>query len=438
MLENINSILWAIATSLIIMSSFYFTINLNLIQFQFKEMFKNIFKKGNKEKGITPIQSLMMSLAARIGVGSIAGVALAIHIGGIGSIFWMWITAFLAATNSFSETVLGIIYQEKDGDNLYKGGPSYYLKKGLNKPKLGSIYALLILFSYVGGYVSIQANTITKSARVLIDIPPFIVGILICFATSLVIYGGVKKIASFTEKLVPIMTIFYLSIAVFVIVTHISLIPSIFINIIKNAFSFKAASGGILGTIIVGAQRGIFSNEAGIGTCSITSSASNPDTPASLGYIQMIGIYVTTLLICTATAIIILTSNYHELVLTDVNGIEITQYAFKYHLGNFGNIAIFIAILLFSFSTILTGYYDGESSLKYFFKEIKNWQVNILKIISLVVLFMGCIISSQTLWNMVDILTAILAIINIYALLGLRKEIISEYHYYKSKKCGKI
>lgn len=432
MLEFINKLVWAVATALIFMSGIFFTIKLKGIQFNFKEMFKNLFSKKNQERGITPIQSFLMTLGARIGVGSIAGVSLALYIGGPGSIFWMWISAFLSASNTFCETVLGIIYRKKDEQN-YKGGPSYYIKEGLNKPKLGGLYAILIIVSYVGGFVGIQGNTITKSVLEIIDIPKIIIGILLILGTSLIIFGGLKKIASFSEKLVPFMTILYVGIAIFISIKNIELIPNIFKTIITSAFTLKSVYGGFIFSLIVGFQRGIFSNEAGLGTGSITSSTSSTDSPSKQGYIQMLGIYVTTLLICTATVIIVMTSNYKELILQDVNGIEITQYAFKYHLGQFGNILLFISVLLFSFTTILTGYYDGESSLKYFFNNIKTRHLIMLKIISLLVLFFGCIISSQILWSLVDIFVAFLALINIYALFKLKEDVFYEINYYKRK-----
>ena len=240
----------------------------------------------------------------------------------------------------------------------------------------------------------------------------------------MIIFGGVKKIATTATKLVPIMTIGYVLIAIYICIVNINSIPIIFKNIVLSAFKLKPFFSGFLGTMIIGIQRGIFSNEAGLGTGAIASSTVATNDAKSQGYIQMIGIYITTLLICTSTAIIILTSPYKTLFLTDINGIEITQYAFQYHLGNVGNYLVFISIILFSFTTILTGYYDGEASLKYFFKKINKKYLLLLKILTLLVLFLGCTISSSILWNVVDLLVSLEAIINIYALLSLRKNII--------------
>ena len=437
MLEILNKSMWAIATTMILFSGIYFSKQLNWAQFKFREMFTNLFKKERSNRGISPIQSFLMTLGSRIGVGSIAGVSLALYLGGPGSIFWMWVSAFLSAPNTFCETVLGIVYREKDGHD-YKGGPSYYIKNGLNKPKLGNIYAIIILVSFVGGFVGIQGNTITKSLLEIIDIPKFVIGLCLVFLVSIIVFGGLKRIASFSEKLVPFMTVMYIGIALFVGIKNITLMPDIFKTIIASAFKWKSIYGGLIGSLIIGVQCGIFSNKAGLGTGSITSSTSSTDSPTSQGYIQMLGIYVTTLLICTATVIIVMTSNYSELVLSDVNGIEITQHAFKFHLGNFGNILLFISVLLFSFTTILTGYYDGESSLKYLFHNIKPLHLYSLKIVSLLLLFLGCIIPSETLWSFVDILMALLATINIYAIFSLRKDVKEELRCYYMNKCGKI
>lgn len=434
MLNFCNRILWAVATVFIVTSSIYFSFRLKGIQFHFKEMFHNLFHKQKNQKGIGPFQVLMMTLAGRIGVGSIAGIALAIYIGGVGSIFWIWVMAILSSVLAYGETVLGMIYKKRDSGDIYKGGPAYYIASGLGKKKLGMIYAILILICYIGGFLGIQSNTITKSIQEIKPVNSYIVGIVIVVVTSLIIFGGVKKIASATGKIVPIMTLAYVIFALYIMIRNYQLLPSIFHQIIKEAFHFKPFIGGFLTSFIVGIQRGIFSNEAGLGTGSIAASTSNSDSPTAQGYIQILGIYITSLFICTATAMIILTSQYDFTIFTDVNGIEITQMAFQYHLGNVGNIFVFLSILLFAFSTILTGYYYGESSLKYFTNKMKPIYLIILKIITLIVVFTGCIMSSTTLWRLVDVLVAILAIINIYGLFGLREDIVKELEYYRLQK----
>lgn len=402
--------MWIIASILILISGIYFTFKLKFVQFRFLKMFKSLFIKGSNN-GITPFNSLMMVLGGRIGVGSVAGVAFAIYYGGIGSIFWMWIIGFISASLSYAETYLGLKYKEKDENSIYKGGPSYYLKKGLHNNKLGNIYAIIIIISYIFGFITIQANTIVK----LISINKIFVGMCITILSAIIINKGIKGIVKASTKIVPLMTLLYVLIATYILILNIDQIPIIFNNIIESAFNFRSGISGVL----VGIQRGIFSNEAGLGTGAIASSVVETNDYKS-SYTQIIGVYITTFLICTSTAIIILTSNYGKLVLNDLNGIEITSYAFLYHLGDFGNYFIIFIIILFAFSTILSGYYDCESSLKYF---KLNKYIVVLKIITLLVLFISSIVSSTIIWNIVDSLVVILAYINIYALIKLRKEV---------------
>ncbi len=418
-----NKLLWAVASALIIISGIYFSLKFKFIQLNIKKILTSTFKRDKNSKGLSPLSTLMLTLAGKIGVGSIAGVALAIYIGGPGTIFWMWVMALISASNTFAETYIGIIYKEKDEANIYKGGPSYYIKNGLNKKNLAIFCAILIIICYLVGFIPIQANTITKSINEIISINPIIIGIILCSISALIIFGGIEKISNASNKIVPTMTLLYLLVAGIIVIKNITMIPNILLTILKDAFNFKPFFTGFMSTLIIGIQRGIFANESGLGTGSIASSTTSDNNPLKTGYVQMLGIYITTLLICTSTALIIMTSNYSLINFTDINGIEITQYAFTYHLGNIGNIIIFISILFFAFSTILTGYYYIESNLKFFKSKISHKQLNIVKIITIIFLFIGCIISSEQLWDIVDCLVAMLAIINIYALVKLRHKI---------------
>ena len=420
MLKIIDSFLWATATILMIYSGIYFTFKLKFVQFNLKEMFKNILKK--EDNSISPFESLMMVLGGRIGVGSIAGIALAIYLGGIGSIFWMWIIGFISAANSFVETTLGVKYQKKN-NNHYVGGPSYYIKNGLNNHKLSYVYALIIVISQIFGFLSIQANTITNS----LNINPIICGLIITLISYLIISKNTKQLFKISAKLVPIMTLIYVIASIYIIVININSIPYLLIKIVKEAFNFKSLGFGVLSSFIVGIQRGIFSNEAGLGTGSIAASTVKSYFPATQGYVQILGIYITTFLVCTATALVILTSDIYFLG-NNINGIEITQNAFIYHLGNMGNMIVIISIILFAFSTILSGYYDAESNT-----SIKP---KYLRIIICLDLFISSIISANIIWEIVNIITALLAIINIYALLKLKKDVIFELRRYK--ECGKM
>lgn len=420
MFQHINSILWAVATSLILLISIYLTFYLRFPQFKFKKIIKSVNIK--EKKGISNFSVFMMSLAGKIGVGSIAGIALSIYIGGPGSIFWLWIMTILSAVLCYSETILGNIYKEKDGE-FYRGGPSYYIKKGLGYSKLGSFYAIIIIISYIGGFISIQTNTITVSIREIVDISPYVIGIILVILSFLMIVKGVKEIANVSSKIVPFMIIFYLLSGLFILFKNIDQIPSIFKLIITSAFEVKPFISGLLTSFIVGIQRGIFATEAGLGTSSIASSVSNTNNSTNLARMQVLGVYLTSFIVCTLTAFIILSSNYIDIDFISINGIEITSNAFLYHIPKFGNLIVVISIFFFAFSTILTGYYYGESSYKYLDKNVNNTKIMILKIITLIVVFLGCITSPTILWNLVDILVAILAIINTYSILKLKKDI---------------
>ncbi len=424
----LTKLIWLFASILIIISGLYFTFKLNFIQFRFIKMFKGLKIKNKNKDTIKPFASLMMVLAGRIGVGSIAGIAVSIYYGGIGSIFWMWISSILGASLTFLETTLGMIYQKKDTDNICKGGPSYYIKYGLNNKLLGNIYAMVIIISDIFGFISIQTNTITHSLKEIFNIKEYIIGIIICVFVLIIIVGGAKRIANFSSKMVPSMTLLYLFVCLIIIIINIDEIPIIFSSIFKSAFNFNSIKGGMLGSVVIGIQRGIFSSEAGIGTGAIaasTTDAASKGEKLSQGYMQMLGVYITTFLICTSTAFILLTSNVSNFTFNNLNGIELVQISFTQHLGVIGNYFVFIIIFLFAFTTILSSYYNGESSLKYFIEK-PNKSLKFLKFLTLISIFMGAISSSNIIWSFIDIFVGILAIINIYAIIKLKDDVIKE------------
>ncbi|MBQ2947024.1 MAG: alanine:cation symporter family protein [Bacilli bacterium] len=423
----LNRIIWLIATSLIIISGLYFSFKLKFIQFRFIKMFKSLFIKNKEQETIKPFESLMMVLAGRIGVGSIAGIAISIYYGGVGSIFWMWVSSLLATSLTFVETILGMVYQKKDTKQVSKGGPSYYIKYGLNNKLLGNIYAFIIILTDIFGFISIQTNTITHSIQEIANIDSEIIGIVLSILVIIIIIGGVKRIANFSSKMVPTMTLLYLFICLIIIIINVDKLPNIFLTIFKSAFEFKSISGGILGSMIIGIQRGIFSNEAGIGTGAIASAAtktSSTEEKLAQGYTQMLGVYITTFLICTSTALILLTTKISNLNINNLNGIEIVQYAYTNHLGTIGNYFVFIIIFLFAFTTILSSYYNGESSLKYFIENPKKI-LKVLKILTCISIIIGAISKSNIIWNFIDVFVGILAIINIYALIKLKDDVIN-------------
>lgn len=423
----LNKILWAITTILIIYSGIYFTKKLNYVQLRIKQLFSSFSKD---EKNTSTLRTLTLSLGSRIGVGSLAGVALAIYYGGVGSIFWMCIITILTAPNSLVESTLAVLYREKDGD-LYKGGPSFYINKGLNLKYLASIYAVLIIITYVLGFLSIQTNTMTIYINDFININKTIIGFIISLISFIIFLKGTKYITKFTSYIVPIMSLFYIIVSVIVVLNNIQEIPNIIYFTLKDALNFKAFNSGLITSLIVGSQRGIFATECGIGTGAIASGTSTTNNPIKQGMIQLIGVYFSTFIICMSTAIIIITSPYKEVIKNEINGIEITNFAFNYHLGSFGYITLILLIFFFAFSTIVSGYYYGESNLKYLIKNANNKNLFIFKFTTFIILVIGSIIKSSILWNTIDILAAILSIINVTSILLLKKEVISEWNNYR-------
>lgn len=428
MLKIITDVLWSIAIIFLIGGGIYFSIKLNFPQFKIKSLFKG-FKKNDKNS-VSPFKSLTISLAARVGVGSLAGIALAIYIGGAGTIFWIWIVGIITSINTYCESYLGIKYQEKDNDS-YIGGPSYYIEKGLKNKNLAKLYSILIIMAYIIGFMTIQANTITISIYEYYKIKPIITGVILALISFISIMKGLNSVVSITSKLVPVMGIGYIILSIVIILMNITKIPSVLLEIITSAFNIKSISGGIISTFLIGIQRGVFSTEAGLGTGSIASSCSHVKDKVSLGLIQILGIYFTVFIVCTSTALIILTTDYKTLIFENINGIELTQYALNYHLGKTGIVVLMLSVISLAYSTIVAGYYYGESCLKYLFKNISKKYINLLKILTILLLIIGSIANATLLWNTVDILVAILAIINMYALIKLRKEIIVDY---KQKK----
>ena len=409
MLNTVIFILWINISIILFILSIKLTIKSNFIQFKIHKMIKALFEK-NIKSGITNFQSLMITLGGKIGVGSISGIAIAIYYGGPGTIFWILIISLIISVFTYYEVYLGNIYKEIDNYNIYKGGPSYYIKKGLKKHKLSIIYTILVVICYNGCFLSIQANTIMKMTNNYININPIIIGIILCITTLLIIYNGIKEIAKISNIIVPIMLIIYILLANYVLMNNLSKIPTIINIIIKDALNIKSLLSSFIPMIITSIQRAIFATESGIGTTSIASSTTSSN-PKTQGYIQVLGVHITSLIICLSTAIIILTTNYHSLILKNINGIELVIYSFNYHFGRFGNIIIYIIVLLFCFSTIISGYYNGESSIKSL--KIKN--ITFLKIITIIILFIGVITSSKLLWDIADLLIGIMLIINIYA-----------------------
>ena len=407
---------------LLLLSSIYFSIKLGFPQLKIISLFKGL--KNDTNSTISPIKAMMLSLAARIGVGSLAGVALAIYIGGIGTIFWLWTSSIIVSILTYCESYLGQKYHKRI-NNTYIGGPIYYIKNR----KLSFLYALILIITYLFGFIPIQGNTIVKSITNIYNINIYLVTIILLIITIIPIIKGLDKIISLTSKIVPIIGAFYLILVIFILILNIEKIPVIFLNIIKDAFNIRAFTTSFIPTILIGIQRGIFITESGLGTSSIASSCAYSNDKTSLALSQILGIYFTIFIICTSTAFLILTSNYQGIIISNINGIELTQYAYMYHLGNKGILILLISIFFLAYSTILVGYFYSEKCL--IALGSKQSIIKVFKLIMLLFLFIGSLTNPVKLWNMADILVELLIIINTISLLKSRKEIIIDY---KNKK----
>ncbi len=416
-IKIVSNIFWLIFIIIILYSSIYFSIKLKLPQFNIKNIVKTLLKKENIN-GISSIDTLFISLASKIGIGSLSGIAFAIYYGGIGSLFWIWIFTFLISIFSFLENYLAIIYKEKD-NSFYKGGPSYYIKKGLNNKTLSLCYAIILIFTYLVGFLTIQNNTITKLININYNISNIYISFIVILFSTYFIFKGLKSISNLCNKIVPLMSIIYLILGLIVVILNINDLSLFFKDVITNAFNYQSLIGG---SFLIGIQKSIFSSEAGLGTGAIASGATSSNDATQQGYIGIISTYFINIVIATITGIIIYFSNYENFNLININGIELTSFSFSFHFGNFGKIMLLTLIIFFAFSTIITGYYYCESNLKLFITN--KWIISLFKVLSLIILFFGGIFPSFIIWNIIDVCIVILFLINLYAIYKLRKKII--------------
>lgn len=420
-MEYINKTIWVIAISLILINSIYYSIILKFPQFRLLNIIKSL-KKQSKNQKISPLDTLIMALSSKIGVGSLAGVAIAISYGGVGSIFWMWISTFFLAIITYLENSLSIIYKEKD-NNLQKSGPSYYIKKGLNKKVLSITYSILIIITYIFLFTSIQTNTITTLTTEIYNIDKILISLIITVLAGIIIVKGIKTISNICNKIFPLMMIIFIILGFLIVMSNINDIPLLFNQILTEAFNQKSISGGIIYTIIIALQKSVFANESGAGTSAIISGTTDNNDYKLQGNLGIIQTYFINFVVLTITALIIGLTDFTSIQV--INGIELTKFAFFYHLGAFGETMLLIILFLFSFSTIITIYYYGENSLK--FLTTNKQSIKILKIFTLLALFIGGIIKASIIWNFIDIFLGLLTIINMYAIYKLRNTIISKF-----------
>lgn len=433
----INGILWNyILIFLLVGIGVYYTFRTRFIQVRrikdiFSTVFGNIFKKEGKadSEGMSSFQALATSVAAQVGTGNLAGVATAIASGGPGAVFWMWVSAFFGMGTIFGEAVLAKKYATKiDGEAT--GGPAYYLRDGVNSKFLAGFFAvsIIIALGFVGNMV--QSNSIAIALNNAFKLPNWVGGLIAAVLALLIVAGGMKRIASFTELIVPIMAILYIAGSIVVLVLNYTEIIPALKNIFTSAFSAKAVAGGAIGITVkeavrYGVARGLFSNEAGMGSTPHAHAVAKVGHPVQQGLSAIFAVILDTIVICTVTALVNLTTGANELGLT---GIEMTQKAFNLGLGTFGDKFIAISLFFFAFSTIIGWYYFGESNIKYLFGA-KG--IPVYRIIVVIFIFMGSLRAVDEVWQVADLFNGLMVLPNIIGLLILAPQAIEMLRDYE-------
>ncbi|CAH6784866.1 putative transporter YaaJ [Vibrio chagasii] len=447
LINLMNDLLWgSILVYLLVGVGIYFTVRLGFIQFRhFGHMF-SVLKNSRKadSAGISSFQALCTSLAARVGTGNMAGVAVALTAGGPGAIFWMWLIAMLGMATSFAESTLAQLYKTRDNDGNYRGGPAYYMEKGLGMRWMGVLFSIFLIIAFGLVFNAVQANAIASAMNTAFDFERSYTGVAIVIISAFVIFGGIRKIARTAEIIVPIMALAYLAIALFIMFANIEKVPEVIALIFKSAFGLQEAAAGGLGyaiaqAMINGIKRGLFSNEAGMGSApnAAASATPYPPHPASQGYVQMLGVFMDTIVICSATVAIILMSGEY-VPHGEVTGIELTQRALTAQVGSWGGIFVAVAIFFFAFTSIIANYSYAETNLIFLEHNNKKGLV-LFRIIVLGMVMFGSLATLPTVWALADVSMGLMAIVNLVAIILLSGIVIKlAKDYNRQLDAGKV
>ncbi|MGD1951864.1 MAG: alanine/glycine:cation symporter family protein [Leptolyngbyaceae cyanobacterium] len=424
MIDFLNDLLWSkILIVVLVVVGLLFTITSRFVQFRyFGRMFAIIRQATHHESGghLSSFQALVLSVAGRVGAGNIAGVAVAITLGGPGAVFWMWMVGLLGMSTSFFECTLAQVFKNAESDGTYRGGPAYYIQRGLGKWWLSSLFSILLLVTFGFAFNALQSYTVAVSLNDTFGIPPQITGFILLILLGVTIFGGVKRIAEVAEFVVPIMAIGYFLMAIFIIVTNLGNIPGVVGLILRSAFGMQQAIGGGIGAaIIFGVKRGLFSNEAGLGSAPNVAAVAYVKHPVNQGIVQAFSVFIDTIVLCSCTAAIILLSTVYEPG-SDVGGITMTQTAMAEHVGEWGRAFVTIALVLFAFTSMIYNYYLGENSLN-FFSEENKMLFNGFRIMTLALIVWGASQDLGTIFGFADVTMGFLALVNLMALVMLFK-----------------
>jgi AGCS family alanine or glycine:cation symporter len=445
---QLNDIIWSSALIYLCLGSgLYFSLRTRFLQVRhFRHMLKLMRAGRSSESGVSPFQALTMSLSGRVGTGNIAGVATAIAMGGPGAVFWMWMVAFLGASTAYVEATLAQIYKEYDDNGEYRGGPAYYIEKAMGQDWYAWLFAVATIIAVGFCLPGIQANSIVAAMGNAWSIPPLATALFIAVGVALIIFGGVKRIAHFTQVAVPAMAAGYIAIALLVLAVNIDQFPGVIKLIISSAFGMEAGFGAIIGMAVQwGVKRGIYSNEAGQGTAPHAAAAAEVSHPAKQGLVQAFSVYVDTLMICTATAFMILMTGLYNVAGPDgamlyegIAGAEAgpayVQASFDTVLPGFGSGILAIALLFFAFTTIIAYYYVAETNVMYINRKVhRGWLVLLLKALLLTSVMYGALKSADVAWALGDVGVGLMAWLNIVAILIIQKPAILALKDYETQ-----
>ncbi len=438
-----NDLIWSqYLIGLLLTAGLFFSISSKFVQIRWiPEMFRALTEKSETldsgEKGISPFQAFAISAGSRVGTGNIAGVATAIVLGGPGAVFWMWIIAIIGAASAFIEATLAQVYKVPDKEGGFRGGPAYYITKGLNQRWLGVLFAILITITFAFVFNTVQSNTIAESLNTQYNVSPVITGIILAVITAIVIFGGVRSIATLSSFIVPIMAIIYIFMVLIILLLNFDQILPMISTIIKSAFGIDQAAGGAVGfAVLQGVKRGLFSNEAGMGSAPNAAATAAVSHPVKQGLIQSLGVFFDTILVCTATAIMILLYTGLRFGEGQPQGVAVTQSALNEHLGSAGGIFLTVAITLFAFSSVIGNYYYGQSNIE--FLSTNKMVLFVFRCFVVLLVFVGAVVKTETVWNTADVFMGLMAIVNIVAIIGLSNIAFAVMKdYQKQRKAGK-
>jgi AGCS family alanine or glycine:cation symporter len=434
----INNILWgeySVLIVLLVVAGVWFSASLGLVQFKhFGHMFGLIRNSTTSDsQGISSFQALCTSLSARVGTGNLAGVAMAISVGGAGAVFWMWVIALLGMATGFAESLLAQVYKVRDSNNEFRGGPAYYIQQGLGNKWLAVLFSICLFLGYGLFFSAMQANTIADALNNAYDIPTLYSGLVITILAGAIVIGGLRTIARFAELVVPFMGVAYIITALSITIVNIAAVPDMLLNIVTSAFGLQEAGAGALGAALkAGIQRGLYSNEAGSGSAphAAASASPKPNHPATQGYIQMLGVFFDTIILCTCTAVIILLAG--DIPRGEMTGIRLTQDAMTQHVGSSGLHFVSIAITLFAFTSVVANYAYAQSNLRFFGIDNK-WGNGAYTVGYLAMVLWGSGASLDMVWSAADMALGLMTLVNVSALVLLTPTIVAVSKDYCTK-----